>query len=699
MPDPRTVSGPAPGANPPAMPKVIVQFGGEEWTVELREGVNVAGRSPQATIPIRDASMSREHCEIVLEGGLATVVDRGSMNGTLVNGTRMDRKVLAPGDKIQIGKASMYYEEKQASAAPSAAGKKAPEPVMGIDDFSFWRRESGGWFWSAAGLAVLALLAVGAVFMFRSFGRGERVAVDPGNLLGSSGWFEPGPERAVVGWAMKPGLASRIQAVEGAAKQGKTCLQLEKSGAAGDLIAEVALQEVLAVSSPAPLEVTAWVRSESPGILPALKVTWLAARSGPLLVEESSEPAPGSSDWTQLTRSFAPPPGAAFLQLSLIAAGRAGRVFFDDVRARFGSGAGSPPAATLGAHSVTATPVGALVIGQDTRRIVNNLQIFLASDKEGTNHQYAATGGRVEANPDSKKLTASGKLASPVDLRPVEFEIEARAAAKEGLLLGYSLRGDALKQVDRLGLTLLLPGSELKGDYTNPVPRVWFRSGAAGDFILEISDGLMRVTKDWVPGAQRIVLGVPIPKGVSELAFSFLLKPGAGAQTDPFTAGEKAVAEGRMSDAVTIFNDLLAATREEQKRNDIRAKLTQLGESETADWQAVQAQGFKAELVGLKPYFEEAIQNLDRYEKRWPAGKRAEAAKAERAKLAAGLAAAAEDRETLRAHRLVDRAEEHRKEGRTLLARELCETVRRHYSAQASAVARAADLLKKLGTE
>src|SRR5882762_8898955 len=118
MPDPRTVTGPAAGANPPAMPKIIVQFGGEEWSVDLREGVNVAGRSPQAAIPIRDASMSREHCEIVFEGGVATVVDRGSMNGTLVNGTRMDRKVLVPGDKIQIGKASLYFEEKRAGGAP-----------------------------------------------------------------------------------------------------------------------------------------------------------------------------------------------------------------------------------------------------------------------------------------------------------------------------------------------------------------------------------------------------------------------------------------------------------------------------------------------------------------------------------------------------------------------------------------------------
>src|SRR5262245_14172189 len=149
MPDPRVSTDPAPGANPSTMPKIIVQFGGEEWSVDLREGVNVAGRSPQAAIAIRDASMSREHCEILLEGGIATVVDRGSMNGTLVNGVKTDRKVLVAGDKIQIGKASLYFEEKRSAPAtpapaPAAAPRAPAEPVVGLDDFSFWRKERGG---------------------------------------------------------------------------------------------------------------------------------------------------------------------------------------------------------------------------------------------------------------------------------------------------------------------------------------------------------------------------------------------------------------------------------------------------------------------------------------------------------------------------------------------------------------------------
>lgn len=677
------------------MPRIIVQFGGEEWSVDLREGVNVAGRSPQATIPIRDASMSREHCEIVLEGGIATVVDRGSMNGTLVNGVRMDRKVLAPGDKIQIGKAALYFEEKHNAVAPKAA--KAPAAaIVGMDDYSVWRRESGGAMRIVIGLAALALLGAGAAYLFKTLGRGATVAADPANLLGKAGWFEPGPERAVVGWSVRRGLASKILSVEGTAKQGKTCLQLEKSGAANDLVAEVVYQEILTVPASASLVVSAWVRSESSGLLPALKASWLAARTGPTLLEEMSEPSPGSSDWTQMKRAFPPPPGSTHVQLSLVAAGRAGRILFDDVHASLGPGA-AMSAATIGSYSAVATEAGVLNVGQEARRILNNLQLFLASDKEGTIQQTAAAGGRVQSDASLKKLTAAGKLPSPVDLRPIDYEIEA-SGGKDSLLLGYRLRGDSLKQVDRLGVTMHLP-ADLKGDYSSAVSRLWFRTGS-GDFVFELSDGLMRVASEYAPGGgHRVFLNLPIPKGVSEMVFGFLLKSGGGGSMDPMAQVDKAVAEERMSDALDLLGDLLAATREESKRGAVQNRITALREAESTDWQTVQAQRFVAELVGLKPYFETAIQKLDQYEKRWPRGKRAEAGKAERAKLASGLATAAEDRETVRAHRLIDRAEEHVKDGRKQLARELCESVRRHYAQSASAASRVAELLKKLGSE
>ncbi|HTF55741.1 MAG TPA: FHA domain-containing protein [Planctomycetota bacterium] len=153
------------------MPKVIVQFGGQEWPIVLREGINVVGRSPQAAVPIKDPSMSREHCDILLEEGVATLVDRGSMNGTLINGVRMDRRVLEAGDRIQIGKVTLFFEQKQEGGTAPPASKAAEATPAGVEDFSFWQRESGGLMSAVVALVVLGVIAAGAVYLFRTLGK------------------------------------------------------------------------------------------------------------------------------------------------------------------------------------------------------------------------------------------------------------------------------------------------------------------------------------------------------------------------------------------------------------------------------------------------------------------------------------------------------------------------------------------------
>ena len=62
------------------------------------------GRSPDATIMLDDAEVSRLHARISRSAaGDFVLEDLGSRNGTFVNGTRVNRRVLAYGDKIQVG--------------------------------------------------------------------------------------------------------------------------------------------------------------------------------------------------------------------------------------------------------------------------------------------------------------------------------------------------------------------------------------------------------------------------------------------------------------------------------------------------------------------------------------------------------------------------------------------------------------------
>ena len=63
----------------------------------------IIGRGGKAEIRILDEGISREHAQIVVEGGRVFLQDMGSTNGTYCNGLRVERKELVDGDKIQVG--------------------------------------------------------------------------------------------------------------------------------------------------------------------------------------------------------------------------------------------------------------------------------------------------------------------------------------------------------------------------------------------------------------------------------------------------------------------------------------------------------------------------------------------------------------------------------------------------------------------
>lgn len=77
------------------------------------------GRASDCTIPIRDKFLSRRHAEISWSDGRWLVRDCGSVNGTVVNGTKLQAPaVLKPGDRIGLGDSEIVFEE-SASDPPS----------------------------------------------------------------------------------------------------------------------------------------------------------------------------------------------------------------------------------------------------------------------------------------------------------------------------------------------------------------------------------------------------------------------------------------------------------------------------------------------------------------------------------------------------------------------------------------------------
>lgn len=76
----------------------------------LDRDITTAGRHPDAEIFLDDVTVSRRHAEFVREeDGRLRVRDLGSLNGSYVNGTRVDDRSLATGDEVQIGRFKLLY--------------------------------------------------------------------------------------------------------------------------------------------------------------------------------------------------------------------------------------------------------------------------------------------------------------------------------------------------------------------------------------------------------------------------------------------------------------------------------------------------------------------------------------------------------------------------------------------------------------
>ena len=126
------------------MPAVVVTDGplaGRRFEIDSRL---LVGRV-DADLTIDDELVSRRHAEIRAVAGALEIEDRGSLNGTWVNGERIaGPRVLAPGDVIKLGKTSLEVEHDQidsgrtvlasvdhtlkSAAEPQVIPPPAPEP-------------------------------------------------------------------------------------------------------------------------------------------------------------------------------------------------------------------------------------------------------------------------------------------------------------------------------------------------------------------------------------------------------------------------------------------------------------------------------------------------------------------------------------------------------------------------------------------
>ena len=75
----------------------------------LDADVTTVGRHPEADIFFDDVTVSRRHAEVTREGSAFEIVDQRSLNGTYVNGERVDRATLVNGAEVRIGKFRLNF--------------------------------------------------------------------------------------------------------------------------------------------------------------------------------------------------------------------------------------------------------------------------------------------------------------------------------------------------------------------------------------------------------------------------------------------------------------------------------------------------------------------------------------------------------------------------------------------------------------
>lgn len=78
-------------------------------TFMVEADATTVGRNPDSDVFLDDVTVSRHHAELRRREDAFFIHDVGSLNGTYVNGERVDATKLASGDEVQIGKFKLTF--------------------------------------------------------------------------------------------------------------------------------------------------------------------------------------------------------------------------------------------------------------------------------------------------------------------------------------------------------------------------------------------------------------------------------------------------------------------------------------------------------------------------------------------------------------------------------------------------------------
>jgi adenylate cyclase len=119
----------------------LVPIGGGDAIPLLKPNL-VVGRRESCDIVLRFGNVSGQHCELTLDRGWWFVKDSNSQNGTRVNGLRVSKKRLDPGDRLTIARND--YEVRYSPSANGGDEATPPEDDVFADIMGRSLLESAG---------------------------------------------------------------------------------------------------------------------------------------------------------------------------------------------------------------------------------------------------------------------------------------------------------------------------------------------------------------------------------------------------------------------------------------------------------------------------------------------------------------------------------------------------------------------------
>ena len=87
-------------------------------SLKLKQGVILIGRADENDLSVKDTQVNAYHAKIVTFFNASYVEDLGSTHGTYLNGQRVKKHTIHPGDVLKLGE-QMFRVEQTETEAPS----------------------------------------------------------------------------------------------------------------------------------------------------------------------------------------------------------------------------------------------------------------------------------------------------------------------------------------------------------------------------------------------------------------------------------------------------------------------------------------------------------------------------------------------------------------------------------------------------